>query len=79
MKTLSLKLEDDIFSETESLISKVKKSRNRYINEAVEYYNKLNKRKLLEKQLLKESRAVSADSMSVLREFEQLNDEDQAI
>jgi metal-responsive CopG/Arc/MetJ family transcriptional regulator len=31
MKTLSLKLDDDIFSETEKVISRMKKSRNRYI------------------------------------------------
>lgn len=76
MKTLSLKLEDQIFLETESLISKVKISRNRYINEAVEYYNKHNKRKLLENQLRKESKLVSAESMKVLGEFELLDNED---
>lgn len=76
MKTLSLKLEDQIFLETESLISKVKISRNRYINEAVEYYNKHNKRKLLENQLRKESKLVSAESMKVLGEFELFDNED---
>ncbi len=76
MKTLSLKLEDHLFSETESLIAKVKKTRNRYINEAVEHYNRLNSRKLLEQQLAKESKLVKADSMAVLAEFESLGHED---
>lgn len=76
MKTLSLKLEDDIFAETEGLISKINTSRNRYINDAVEYYNKLNKRKLIEKQLAKESKLVAHNSMKVLSDFEKLDHEE---
>ena len=79
MKTLSLKLEDQLFSETETLIAKVKKSRNRYINEAVAFYNQLNNRKLLEHQLAKESKLVRKESMKVLAEFEALDHEDEAI
>ncbi len=75
MKNLSLKLEDDIFFETEKIITKVKKNRNRYINEAIEFYNRLHKRRLLSKQLIKESKLVSEDSLKVLAEFEKLNDE----
>ena len=41
MKTLSLKLDDNIFDETEDVLTKVKKTRNRYINEAVDYYNSI--------------------------------------
>lgn len=76
MKNLSLKLEEHIFSETEHLLSKLHKTRNRYINEALEYYNKVQKRKLLAEQLQNESRIVSADSMDVLGDFEQIEDED---
>ena len=75
MKNLSLKLEDDIFQETEKIITKVKKNRNRYINEAIEFYNRLHKRRLLSKQLSKESKMVSMDSMQILAEFEKLNNE----
>lgn len=75
MKNLSLKLEDDIFSETEKVISKVKKSRNRYINEALSFYNHLNRRRLLARQLGKESKLVAKDSMEVLAEFEKFQDE----
>jgi metal-responsive CopG/Arc/MetJ family transcriptional regulator len=76
MKNLSLKLDDDIFQETEKIVAKVKKNRNRYINEAIEFYNRLYKRRLLSKQLTKESKLVSQDSLKVLAEFEKLNDED---
>lgn len=76
MKTLSLKLDDKIFDETEDITAKLKLARNRYINEAVNMYNLFNKRRLLKKQLTKESRLTKADSMSVLAEFEKLVDED---
>ena len=75
MKTLSLKLDDNIFDETEDLLTKVKKSRNRYINEAVDYYNKINKRNLIARKLAKESRLVKKESLVVLSEFESLQDE----
>lgn len=76
MKILSLKLDDDIFSETEKMTSKLKLARNRYINEALSIYNLFNKRRLLKKQLLKESKATSKDSLEILSEFERLIDED---
>lgn len=76
MKTLSLKLEDEIFSETEELISQISKTRNRYINEAVDFYNKINRRRLISNQLGMESGLVWENSMDVLAEFERLIDED---
>jgi len=79
MKTLSLKLEDQIFSETELVISKVKKTRNRYINEAVDYYNRFNNRKILARKLAKESKLVQSESMSVLAEFDRISIEDETI
>ncbi|MEJ7610165.1 MAG: hypothetical protein WKF88_03190 [Ferruginibacter sp.] len=75
MKTLSLKLDDKIFEETEEVTSKLKLARNRYINEAVSIYNLFNKRRLLKKQLIKESKLTSKDSMKILAEFEKFVDE----
>jgi hypothetical protein len=75
MKTLSLKLDDNIFDETEDLLTKVKKSRNRYINEAVDYYNRINKRNLIAGKLTKESKLVMKESLLILSEFEVLQDE----
>ena len=75
MKTLSLKLDDHIFDETEDILAKVKKSRNRYINEAVDYYNRINRRNLIAGKLAKESRLVKKESLAVLSEFEALQDE----
>ena len=76
MKTLSLKLEDQIFNDAEEVISEVRKNRNRYINEAVDYYNHYNKRKILATKLAKESKLVQEESMSVLAEFERIIHED---
>ena len=73
MKNVSLKIDDSIFGETEKILSKIKKPRNRYINEAIEYYNRLQKRLLLEKRLKKESELVKEDSMAILKEFEEVD------
>lgn len=73
MKTISLKIDDSIFVETEKILSKIKKPRNRYINDALEYYNRIQKRVILEKKLKKESDLVKADSMKVLKDFEEIN------
>ena len=76
MKTISLKLDDPIFKETEEVLSQIDKARNRYINEAIAYYNKYYRRKLLEKQFERESKIVSDESRKVLKEFEEIDYED---
>jgi len=73
MKNVSLKIDDSIFGETEKILSKIKKPRNRYINEAIDYYNKLQRRLILERILKKESELVKEDSMSVLKDFEEID------
>ena len=73
MKNISLKLDDHIFSETENILLKLKKPRNRYINEAIDQYNKYQRRKLLQKRLSKESEMVRDDSMRILRDFEEID------
>ncbi len=75
MKTLSLKLDDEIYNDAEIITSKLKLARNRYINEAVSIYNLYNSRRLLKKQLESESKLTKTDSMSILHEFEKLIDE----
>ncbi len=70
MKIISLKIDDSIFGETEDILSRIKKPRNRYINEAIEYYNRYQKRLLQEKQLKYESNLVNIESLNVLNEFE---------
>ena len=70
MKTVSLKIDDSIFGETEKILSRIKKPRNRYINEAIKYYNGLQRRLILEKKLKSESELVKRDSLSILKDFE---------
>ena len=79
MKTVSLKIDDSIFGETEKILSGMKKPRNRYINEALDYYNRLQRRLIIEKRLKKESELVKGDSMSVLKEFEEIDYVDKTI
>jgi predicted transcriptional regulator len=73
MKTVSLKIDDSIFGETEKILARIKKPRNRYINEAIDFYNKVQRKQILEKKLRKESGLVKADSMAVLKDFEELD------
>ena len=73
MKTVSLKIEDSIFSETKKILSSIKKPQNNYINEAIAYYNKFQKRLILEKKLKLESELVRNNSISVLKDFENID------
>lgn len=75
MKTLSLKLDDSVFEETEKVVSELKLARNRYINDALTLYNQFNKRQVLKKKLIKESKLVAQSSSEVLAEFERFADE----
>ncbi|MFZ4057514.1 MAG: hypothetical protein ACOYKE_05220 [Ferruginibacter sp.] len=75
MKTLSLKLEDHIFEETEKVVSVLHISQNQYVNEALHFYNQYNKKNILKKKLFSESKLVAQSSMEILAEFEVLVDE----
>ena len=73
MKVISLNMDEIIFNETERIVLLMKKPRNRYINEAVDFYNKHQRRVMLEQQLQKESDIVKEDSMNILRDFEEID------
>lgn len=74
-KAISLKVDDKIFEETESRIAILGVSRNSYINEALEAYNKEKKRQEIIEKLKIEVELVRESSMEVLAEFESLEDE----
>jgi hypothetical protein len=73
MKTISLKIDDSIFGETENILSRIKIPRNMYINEAIEYYNRIQKRQILEKRLKSDSDLVKKNSLSVLKDLERID------
>jgi predicted transcriptional regulator len=73
MATVSLKIDDPIFRETEEIRARIKKPRNRYINEALDHYNQYQRRLIIEKKLEKESGMVRDESLSVLRDFEDID------
>lgn len=73
MKIISLKIDDSVFVETEKILARIKTPLNRYINEAIEYYNKFQSKQILEHNLKKESDLVEADSISVLKDFEEID------
>jgi len=73
MKVISLNLNESIFQETEKIVGMLKKPRNRYINEAIEFYNKHQRRRMLERKLYKESDIVKENSMNILKDFEEID------
>ena len=75
MKALSLKLRDDVFEDVERVIRVIRIPRNTYINRALDFYTKLNKRKLLKRSLQRESKAVHLSSLRVLKEFERFEED----
>jgi len=76
MKTLSLKLDDSIFSETEELLNYVRIPRNRYINDAILHYNRYQRKNFLAKKLENESFLVREESVRIFSEFgKQMNNE----
>jgi metal-responsive CopG/Arc/MetJ family transcriptional regulator len=76
MKNIALKLQDEIFQETEEILKEASLSRNKYINEALRFYNAYQKRRKLKEKLTYESRMVADQSMSVLEDFEALYETD---
>ena len=68
-------MDEKVFHETERILIKVRKNRNRYINEAVAFYNALQKRRIISNQLKMESKLVRDESMKILQEFENVSDE----
>lgn len=76
MKSIFFNLDEEIFSETELILSGLKISRNKYINDALDFYNKYQRKKMMESRLVIESELVRKESLSVLKEFEGLEDRD---
>lgn len=75
MKSISLKLKDQILRDLDALLEHLNSSRNNYINEAIEFYNQYQQRRLIEEKLAHESKLIQDDSLETLHEFEQLEDE----
>ena len=76
MKSIALKLDETVFLETDEIILELSMSRNRYINEAVAYYNRMQRKLILEEKLKKESELVRDESLRVLQEFEESDEID---
>jgi hypothetical protein len=74
-KAISLKINDSLFTEAEDLIHKTAVPRNFYINQAIRYYNRIIKRKLLKQHYQKESSLLAAHSLEINQEFQKIEDE----
>ena len=74
-KALSLKLREDVFADAEEIRKQHDRPRNGYINEAVAFYNRMWRQRMLRDALVEESRLIAEDSMAVLAEFEAFQEE----
>lgn len=74
MKSILLKLDDDLFEETEEQVKELKTSRSNYLKTALKAYNNLIKRKRLETQIKKEIALLKENNF----DQELLNDFDEA-
>jgi hypothetical protein len=70
MKTVLLKIDESVLGDTDTIVSAINISRNKYIIEAINYYNKLQRRRALEVKMKLESAMVREESLNVLKEFE---------
>jgi hypothetical protein len=73
-KALSLKLDHLTYVEAEKIRKRLKLPRNTYIRKAVNHYNALYARKLLEREYRKASRRLGASHLEYLKETELLED-----
>ena len=74
-KLISLKIEERELRKVDHSAQTVGVSRNAYINKALRFFNRLYERRLLAKELRRESEQVRQESLTVLREFETFQDE----
>jgi len=79
MKSISVKIDEKIFKDTDEIRSALKLPRNSYIHDALTLYNKYNKRQILKEKLERESSLAKQVSMQILEIFEQLDDRSEAI
>jgi len=78
-KLISLKIDEKLLKDTELIINKLGISRNKYINDAVAAYSKVQKRAEMEAQISKEIKLIQESSMEVMAEFEALKDDYETI
>lgn len=71
---LSLKMDDRIFEDAEKVIRKIHVPRNAYINQAVDFYTRLQKRLLTKKKLANDVSLLRQDTRDFLKSFELLED-----
>ncbi len=73
MKRVLLKINQHILKEIKDVLVYPGKARNKYINQAIQHHNQVQRRKVLRDKLKKESYAVRENSLVVLKEFENID------
>ena len=66
-------MDDATFKEMEELLFILKKPRDNYLNEAITFYNKVQKREILEQKLRLDAELLKDNSLAALKDFEDIN------
>ena len=74
-KLISVKIEERELKKIEQSAHTTGLSRNAYINKALRFFNHLYERRLLAKELRRESDQIRHESLATLHEFETFQDE----
>jgi metal-responsive CopG/Arc/MetJ family transcriptional regulator len=78
-KLISVKIDEKVLEETDEMVKNLNISRNKFVNEAILEYTKMQKRAELEEQIRKEIGLIRESSLEVLKEFEALEDDYETI
>jgi len=78
-KLIAVKIDEKVLAETDEMVKNLNISRNKFVNEAIVEYTKMQKRAELEEQIRKEIGLIRESSLEVLKEFEALEDDYETI
>ncbi len=72
MKQVALRLEEILIKECEKIARGLDVSRNRYMADAIEFYNQHHREQQIKAEVAAESAEVAEASMAILSEFEDM-------
>lgn len=78
-KLISVKIDEKVLEGIDEMVKNLNISRNKFVNEAIVEYTKMQKRAALEEQIRIASFMVRESGMEVLKEFEALDDDYESI
>ncbi len=76
-RAVLLKLNDETFQVVEKVVHAIGLARNAYLNRAVDFYNRLQLRRMTGRRLKKEAALLKNDTREILDSYELLEDQEE--